>query len=66
MKLDTSFYILNTLAPIAQLHSYKAFTENDGKLPQDMRGRYKRQTVLANEDIKKKIIAWLREKVFEH
>ena len=66
MKLDMNLYILNTFTSIEWLHSYKAFTENDGKLPQDMRGRYKRQTVLANEDIKKKIIAWLREKVFEH
>ena len=60
MKLDMSLYILNNLISIAQLHSYKAFTENDGKLTQDMRG-YKCQT----EDIKK-IIAWLHEKVFEH
>ena len=38
MKLDMSLYILNNLISIAQLHSYKAFTENDGKLTQDMRG----------------------------
>ena len=40
-------FILNNLISNAQLHSYKAFTENDGKLTQDMRG-YKCQT----EDIK--------------
>ena len=60
-----SLFVLNTLTFTAPIHSYKAYTENKGKLPQDMRGRYKRQTVLANED-KKKIIAWLREKAFEH
>ena len=40
MKLDMSLYILNTLTSIAQLHSYKTFTENNGKLPQDMRRMY--------------------------
>ena len=59
MKLNMSLYILSTLTSIAQLHSCKVFTENNGKLPQDMWGGYNRHTVLANEDIKKKIIAWL-------
>ena len=61
MKLNMSLYILSTLTSIAQLHSCKVFTENNGKFPLDMRGRYDRHTVLANEDIKK-IIAWLHSK----
>ena len=54
LKLDMSLFMLNTLTFTAHLHSYKEFTENEGKLSQGMRGRYKCQTVLAMKTSRKR------------